>query len=84
MVACRALRFGKLDRIFQVPRALVPKTSRQLAMAVRLAALPNRLGLYCSVGMGSRCTGSVEESGCIGQARKGRKAGQTGEGYAKD
>ena len=53
-------------------------------MAVRLAALRNRLGLHCSVGMGSRCTGSVEESGCIGQARKGRKAGQTGESYAED
>ena len=53
-------------------------------MAVRLAALRNRLGLHCSVGMGSRCTGSVEESECIGRARKDRKAGQTGEGYEED
>jgi hypothetical protein len=59
-VAWRPLRFGKLDRIFQVPSALVEKTSRQLAMAVRLAALRNLLGLYCSVGIGSRWTGSLE------------------------
>ncbi len=56
-VACRPLKFGRLERTFQVPAPVMPSASRQLAYAVRLATLRNRLGLCRGVGPGSRCTG---------------------------